>query len=260
MARKKKEDIIDLGSINAPTSWNEISLKKFQDIQSYYKDKDKDVDVRDVVHILCGVDKARLNELPAEFLDIILNKLSFLFEEPKAEEPKNSIIINDEKYFINFMEKLKVGEYVQVDSIIKQDNTNYAAILAVLCRKIDEKFDDDYVANHFDERVKMFESQPITKILPLVAFFLRLSMTLQAPSVLYMHLQQSIDLTAKSIKNSQKDGGIKALYMIWLRVRLWILVSWSKLILRLGSPTWYILKIKAKLMKWIISIKKIFAR
>lgn len=110
MARKKKEEKnnnIDLGSWTCPVRWSDITLKQFQDIQRYYADKEKKVDVRDIVHILCGKTRDEVNLLPTEFLEKILEKLSFLSEEPAHQEPQSSIVIKGEKFVINIMEKLK---------------------------------------------------------------------------------------------------------------------------------------------------------
>ena len=45
------ENVIDFGSWTVPTSWEEITLKQFQEIEKYYSNKDKDFDIRDVLHI-----------------------------------------------------------------------------------------------------------------------------------------------------------------------------------------------------------------
>ena len=37
-----EENVIDLGVWNVPTSWDEVTLKQYQEIERYYEDKDKD--------------------------------------------------------------------------------------------------------------------------------------------------------------------------------------------------------------------------
>ena len=44
-------NIIDYGKISIPTSWDEITLKQFSDIERYYADKEKQFDAREVLHI-----------------------------------------------------------------------------------------------------------------------------------------------------------------------------------------------------------------
>ena len=252
MARKKKEEKnnnIDLGSWTCPVRWSDITLKQFQDIQRYYADKEKKVDVRDIVHILCGKTRDEVNLLPTEFLEKILEKLSFLSEEPVHQEPQSSIVIKGEKYVINIMEKLKAGEYIDTDTLIKQDKYNYAALFAILCRKEGEVYNDDFIANTLDERIKMFEEQPVTNILPLVSFFTSCFLTLQRPFLLYSAIQEAINLTQKNIENSVKDGDMSKLHMTWLKIRLSILKSYSKFILHHSLPISLINVINLKLKK-----------
>lgn len=260
MARKKKEEKnnnIDLGSWTCPVRWSDITLKQFQDIQRYYADKEKKVDVRDIVHILCGKTRDEVNLLPTEFLEKILEKLSFLSEEPVHQEPQSSIVIKGEKYVINIMEKLKAGEYIDTDTLIKQDKYNYAALFAILCRKEGEVYNDDFIANTLDERIKMFEEQPVTNIFPLVSFFTNCFLTLQRPFLLYSAVEEAINLTQKNIENFVKDGDMSKLHMTWLKIRLSILKSYSKFILQHSLPISLINAINLKLKKWRTVLWKI---
>ena len=252
MARKKKEEKnnnIDLGSWTCPVRWSDITLKQFQDIQRYYADKEKKVDVRDIVHILCGKTRDEVNLLPTEFLEKILEKLSFLSEEPVHQEPQSSIVIKGEKYVINIMEKLKAGEYIDTDTLIKQDKYNYAALFAILCRKEGEVYNDDFIANTLDDRIKMVEEQPVTNIFPLVSFFMNCFLTLQKPFLLYSAVEEAINHTQKNIENFVNDGSISKLHMTWLKIRLSILKSYSKFILQHSLPISLINAINLKLKK-----------
>lgn len=168
---KEKEIIKDFKEWKVPTRWEDLTLKTYQDIERYYKDGDKEFNVIDVLDILTDKTRDEINELPAEFLEIILTHLSFLTTAPEVDEPSNKITINGETYAVNVMEKLKVGEYVAVDTILKNDRHDYASILAILCRKQGEVYDSKYEAEIFEDRKKMFEEQPVIKILPIVNFF-----------------------------------------------------------------------------------------
>ena len=204
-----QNDSYNFGDWNVPTSWDGISLKKFQEINKYYSDKDKHFDVREVIHILADKTIDEVNELPAEFLQVIMEKLSFIEKEPEAKEPTNKIEVNNEIYQINFMEKLKTGEYVSVDNILKADKNDYASILAILCRKEGELYDSKFEAELFEQRKKMFEEQPITKILPIVSFFLNLYILLVIPSQLYSEVEEELNHIQKSIKTSTEIGVFK---------------------------------------------------
>lgn len=260
MGRKKKEENnnnINLGSWTCPVRWSDITLKQFQDIQRYYADKEKKVDVRDIVHILCGKTRDEVNLLPTEFLEKILEKLSFLSEEPVHQEPQSSIVIKGEKYFINIMEKLKAGEYIDTDTLIKQDKYNYAALFAILCRKEGEVYNDDFIANTLDDRIKMFEEQPVTNILPLVSFFTSCFLILHLPFQAYSAIQEAVTLTQKNIENFVNDGAISRCRSIWLTIRLYILSHYAKFILQHSSLTYHINVINLKWKRWRTFLWKI---
>ena len=212
--------IKDFGEWNCPTKWDDVTLKIYQEIDKYYKDKDKKFDVRDVLHILTNKSDDEINELPAEFLDTILTHLIFLTTTPEVGEPSNKIKIDGEVYMVNVMEKLKLGEYVAVDNVIKADASDYASILAILCRKEGEVDDSKFEAEVFEKRKEMFENQPVTKILPLISFFLDLYMVSKIPSQLFSAVEEGINLIQQSIKNSENLGAFKKLSLNWQMKKL----------------------------------------
>jgi hypothetical protein len=211
----EKDIIKDFKEWNVPTKWEDLSLKTYQDIERYYKNGDKEFNVIDVLDILTDKTRDEINELPAEFLETILTHLSFLATAPKVDEPSNKITINGETYAVNVMEKLKVGEYVAVDTILKNDRHDYASILAVLCRKQGEVYDSKYEAEIFEDRKKMFEEQPVVKILPIVNFFLQLYATSEIPSLLSSKVENAIDHIQQNIATSDRIGVFKKYYLNW---------------------------------------------
>lgn len=202
------KNIIDLGSVTVPTSWNDVTLKMYSDIERYYSDKDKEFNILDVIDILIDKDRDYVMSLPQEFLENILEKLSFLQTSPEEKEPVNYIEIDGERYTVHTENKLKVGEYVAADTAMKGDKHNYAAFLAILCRKDGELYDSKFENEVLEDRIKMWEKQPVTKILPVVGFFLNLYIILQMPTLLSSKVMEAIDLTRKDIETLQKNGAV----------------------------------------------------
>ena len=202
------KNIIDYGELNIPESWNDVTLKQYQEIEKYYENKDEDFDVLSVIDILIGKDKDYIKSLPMEFLDIILDKLSFLTVSPQTPEPSNKITIDKETYTIHFENQLKVGEYIAADSILKSDKHNYAALLAILCRKDGEAYDSKFENEIIEDRVKFWEKQPVTKVLNLITFFLQLANLLYLPTLLSSQVEEAISLTRNHIETSHKNGEI----------------------------------------------------
>lgn len=216
----KNENIIDLGVWNVPKSWDEVTLKMYSDIERFYEDKEENLDVRKILHILTNHTEDEINMLPLEFLEKIMGSLTFLQEPIKEEEPRNWIEIDGERYTVHTENQLKTGEYIASDTALKGDRHNYAAILAILCRKEGELYDSKFEAEVLEDRIKLFEKQPITKILCIIGFFLQLYITSMTPTLLSSKIREAIDLTRKDIETSAKNGELSKRSMKSLEKKL----------------------------------------
>lgn len=215
MARKKEEVVKDFGSIKVPTKWEEVTLGQFEKIMKLTGGESKRVDVMSLLSILTGQDEDYINSLPASFVETLMAHLIFLNDNPRTyDHTASQIKIGDDFYSIHFLEELKFGEYVEVNESIKNDPLDYSSILAILCRKDGELFDEDYVANKFRKRKEMFQEQPVTEILPLIGFFLKLFLISKANSQgclteLESATSQLLQHTKSSVSNG--DGGKRSL-------------------------------------------------
>lgn len=218
----KEKNIVDFGEWVIPESWNDITLKKFQAIQDYYEgiSGDTKFDIRQVLHILCDKTIDEINQLPSEFLDMILEKLTFLQEQPKQDEPRNYININGEEYKIHFENQLKTGEYIAADTVLKNDKNNIALLLAILCRKEGEIYDSKFENEIVPQRQKMFEEQKVMDVMPIAAFFLTLYGQSVILSQLYMTVEEAVNHTRNSIETLDKIGVFRKLYLNWQITRL----------------------------------------
>lgn len=203
------ENIIDFGKWTVPTSWEEITLKQFQEIEKYYSDKDKDFDIREVLHIFTNKTEDEINALPITFTNELMNKLMFLKDKPKDMKPTNQIEIDGVRYSINVMEKLKTGEFVAIDTILKNDPHDYISVFAVLCRKDGEIYDSKFEAEEFNKRVELMGNQPAINMLPLIAFFFNLYIVRKTHSLLYSEVEEGLNLIQQSIDNSENLGVFK---------------------------------------------------
>lgn len=202
------DNIIDYGEWTVTTDWSQVTLKQYQEIERYYEDKDKQFDIREVLHIFCNRTVDEINALPAEFLETIMTHLVFLQTKPEEKEPRNWVEVNGERYTVHTENKLKVGEYIAADTAMKGDKHNYAAILAILCRKDGEVYDSRFENEVLEDRIKMWEQVPVIDVLPVVGFFLQLYITLQMPSLLSSKVKEALDLGRQDIMNLHKNGRI----------------------------------------------------
>lgn len=208
----------DFGEWKVPSSWDDLTLGKFQELERLYdgeEDKERKFDVRDVLDLMTDRKKDEINELPIEFTDMLLRKMYWLHEQPDFGKPSNKITIDGETYTVHTENEMKFGEYVALDTAMKGDKHNYAAMLAILCRKDGEIFDAKFENEILPSRIEFWKNVSVMKVMPIVSFFLELSsMSLQV-SQLSLEIQEGINHILKHIETSKRNGVFSALYTKW---------------------------------------------
>ena len=208
----------DFGEWKVPQSWDDLTLGKFQELERLYDgddDKERKFDVRDVLDLMTDRTKDEINELPIEFTDMLLRKMYWLHEQPDFGKPSNKVIIDGVQYTVHNENEMKFGEYVALDTALKGDKHNYAAMLAILCRKEGEVFDAKFENEILPSRIEFWKNVSVMKVMPIVSFFLELSsMSLQV-SQLSSEIQEGINHILKHIETSKRNGVFSALYTKW---------------------------------------------
>lgn len=211
---------MDFGKITVPTKWDDITLKQFQELMKIYNQEDKDI--LDILSLFTQKSKKELRQMPSEFIETMLVHLQFMNTKLEVE-PSSQIDIDGKIYRINYTEKLKFGEFVDVETLIKEDKYNWAGILAMLCRLEGEVYDDDFIADKLDGRIKMYEELPINKALQLINFFLKLKLryiTYSLRSSTLKEGKEEVESLVQSIRDSLKDGAGTRLNSIYAKIEL----------------------------------------
>lgn len=200
---------IDLGIYNVATSWNDVTLAQWQKyVKIASESEDNTVDIITTLECFSDIPRDIIHQIPTDLFEKILLNLQFVKDEPQSE-PSNKIIIDGEEYIVNAMEKLKVKEYMDLQTIIENDKFNYQYMLALLCRKQGEVYDEDFISEKMEKRAEMFGKASLNKIMPLIAFFLKLWVTSEIHSrnsILINQFKEELLKDVKNIKNSQKLG------------------------------------------------------
>ena len=206
----------DFGEWKVPQSWDDLTLGKFQELERLYDgDEERKFDVRDVLDLMTDRTKDEINELPIEFTDSLLRKMYWLHEQPDFGKPSNKITIDGVQYTVHNENEMKFGEYVALDTALKGDKHNYAAMLAILCRKDGEIFDAKFENEILPSRIEFWKNVSVMKVMPIVSFFLELSsMSLQV-SQLSLEVQEGINHILKHIETSKRNGVFSALFTKW---------------------------------------------
>ena len=129
-------------TLEIPTNWKDISLKKYLALQNdleAYKD-DEEAQTALTLHHLCGLDVEYVRKLSAESYNLVKSKLN-QFQSPEGIELTTFITIDGVEYaFEPNLSKMSYGAYAditQYDTI--QIDKNWGKIMSILYRRVDKK-------------------------------------------------------------------------------------------------------------------------
>ena len=235
---KKMETVIDFGDIKVPTKWEEVTLQMLTDYltlshekeealkkdkleakknkQEAPNEKDKKYTLtdKDIIRIFTNFDISKYDILPVELYESIMSNFAFLIEDMPVMKPSNELYYNNIHFVINFFESLKVKEYEDADMVLRNNPYDYKSLLAILCREckgkktdhvtghtylINEDYDTEFANNIFDARREMFANMPMTKVMPLISFFLLKGLESNG------HFQNSISMIAIQLKEAVQN-------------------------------------------------------
>lgn len=192
----------DLGEWTCPQCWDDVTLYQMQEINRLTKKNDEDFNVYKCLHIFCNKTKEEIDALPMPFFESICNRLLFVKAKFPHKEPKPYCEIDGQRYQVNLLEDLTVGEHMAIDTVLRTDDDNLATILAILCRKPDEKFDKEFQNKTLEERIKIFENAKAVDVMPVINFFLQCWVISREITLLHSEVQESIDHIINDIQSS----------------------------------------------------------
>ena len=213
---KKEEEVYSFGEVKIATKWSDVTLEMMCNLWKLMEDKKKkleedtakarekkevmpdensdeyNVTDKDLLTIFSDINPDIIDTLPVEFYEQLMGNLAFTVT-PYPHKPPTKYLYKDDKVFlINDMESLKVKEYKDVDTILRNNHTDYPSLLAVLCRlrkgektdnatglrwDINEEYTEEFANKVFDARREMFAKMPVEEAMPLVSFFLAKGLT-----------------------------------------------------------------------------------
>lgn len=218
----KETKEVELKPITIPTSWDEVKLGTYQKLQEYYKSlkDDEPIDTIKFISLLSNYSEEEVLLLPVAFVNNIVLKLDFLKKIPNPNV-SNKITISGETYYLLNMDEMKFGEFTDVNMSIKNNPNDYASILAILCRKPNEIYDQEFINKRFEERKTMFENISVNQALSVLGFFLKYYEQYKIPSRDCINqVKQEVESYANNIENSLKSGAYNTLSTFFARRKL----------------------------------------
>ena len=200
---------INLGEYHVAESWEDVTLLQWQNyVRNASSKEDNSVDIISTLETFSDIPRSVINQMPTDLFESVIGRLKWITEQPD-QTPSQSVEINGETYMINVMEKLKVKEYLDINTVIDNDKFNYSMIFAILCRKQGEEYDEEFIADKLPDRLEMFEQMNCVDGMKLIAFFLTCWVELDTRSrnsVVVQTLKADAIELARNIRNLQKPG------------------------------------------------------
>ena len=215
---KGKEDLLESDKREV-MKWNKEHPEEKKEMP---KDDDEKYTLtdKDLLEVFTDFDISKYDILPVELYNSIMGNFAFVLKQMEYK-PSKELQWNNQNFIINDMETLKVKEYEDSEMVIRNDPFDYPSLLAILCRLrngkktdnatglswyVNEDYTTEFANKVFDARREMFRTMPVTKAMPLIAFFLMKSLEYTAASpnslrTLARQLDELVVTTLDSVKN-----------------------------------------------------------
>ena len=198
---------IQLGKYKVAEKWEDVTLLQWQNyVRNASSKEDNSVDIIRTLETFSDIPRSVINQMPTDLFESVIGRLKWITEQPD-QTPTQSVEISGETYTINVMEKLKVKEYLDLNTVIENDKFNYSMIFAILCRKQGEEYDEEFIADKLPDRLEMFENMNCVDGMKLIAFFLTCWVELETRSqnsLVVQAIKEDAQKLAKSIRSSLK--------------------------------------------------------
>ena len=198
---------IQLGKYKVAEKWEDVTLLQWQNyVRNASSKEDNSVDIISTLETFSDIPRSVINQMPTDLFESVIGRLKWITEQPD-QTPTQSVEISGETYTINVMEKLKVKEYLDINTVIENDRFNYSMIFAILCRKQGEEYDEEFIADKLPDRLEMFEQMNCVDGMKLIAFFLTCWVELETRSrnsLVVKAIKDDAQKLVKSIQNSLK--------------------------------------------------------
>lgn len=198
---------IQLGKYKVAEKWEDVTLLQWQNyVRNASSKEDNSVDIISTLETFSDIPRSVINQMPTDLFESVIGRLKWITEQPD-QTPSQSVEISGETYTINVMEKLKVKEYLDLNTVIENDKFNYAMIFAILCRKQGEEYDEEFIADKLPDRLEMFEKMNCVDGMKLIAFFLTCFIELETRSrnsLVVQAIKEDAQKLVKSIRSSLK--------------------------------------------------------
>jgi hypothetical protein len=197
--------------LTIPTTWEDITIGMYQQYIELKKKKlEEDEEIIELVCVLCGVDKDTLERIKYKDLKFIAKTLNkFMGTEIKEKELVKKIEFKGKKYgMIPNLSSISLGEFVDIESLVKKSHDNLHKIMSILYRPIIKEKGTRYSVEEYkpDEyKEDLFKDFSITVSMSALNFFFLLGKKL--PIILNNYLVERQREKVQVLQRLAKSGG-----------------------------------------------------
>jgi len=161
--------------------WSEATVEQFMKFSAIdFKAKTEIETLVDVISAFSSISPDELLLIPAKKFMKIIDAMEFT-KSKLPEVEKDSIIINDEEYFLKKdFKDLNTGEMISINMIIEQGDDNLNRVIdKLLCIFLRKKVDGEIevFTNDMMSRCDMFKKVKITEVYEMFIFFSNIKIT-----------------------------------------------------------------------------------
>lgn len=167
-------------TINVPTNWDDITIKKYQKFLKV----SKNLNELEMLSVLCDVSVKVIKKMKVKDRKMIVEKMNTFINKKPTEQLQNIIEFKGKEYgFIPNFSKLTTGEFVDLESYMKNSNQSLHYIMSILYRPITIRKGKFYKIEAYNPNIETAENfldLPMTCVLSAFNFFFHLGESLLA--------------------------------------------------------------------------------
>jgi hypothetical protein len=159
---------------NIPTTWDDITIQTYKKIVNIPSEvKGVFLSIELAIRLI-GLDRDTIEELPIEEFNKILEQMTFINEELKAELAESIEVGGETFYFKKDFSKLTTGEVASIDLILQSaEGKWYDVIEKLLCIFLRKKVGDELekFKSEMMDRAELFKDLKIKDVQPIFFYF-----------------------------------------------------------------------------------------
>jgi len=165
-------------TVSIPSGWDEISVRKFQEIQLIDRESydSQILYMIDIISILADIDKHIVCGINISNLNTIASNMMWIQKSVSTERVHNIEIGKDTYKWKGDFNSITVGEMVSLEQVIDLEELSFSmtfdVILAIFLRKVKPDGTlEEFKAEEFEANREKFSELKITDVYGMIVFF-----------------------------------------------------------------------------------------